>query len=211
MYRCLLLPALVPPALSGPRVSASRIVVPREIALPHPTFPSPLWKQLRRIFAAEAEDALGKMLPVAPREADSLPSDWSDQSGLRDALEAAGFSPFTQRDLRLSRALNEDYLFRLSIEPSLSRMNRSLASDFYGDDAVNLPLDGRVVLFHRGYETERVRGRLLLEKLDYLQVRASHACVKTFRTLARPNVNAERHGKPMHTVGWAGYISSELT
>lgn len=158
---------------SSPSIPASQIVVTREAALPLPRNPSNVWPMLRRIFAAEADESLHNMLPDAPCAADPLPCDWRDFARLRSELEAAGFSPFTQRDLELSEALNVGYLLRLNIVPSLSRTNESLALEFYGQDhREDLPFGGRVLLFHRGYTTENSTGRLIIPKLDYLQ--ASH-------------------------------------
>ena len=183
-----LLPAMcgvVPQTPLTPRraTPSSWIVVPQETALPQPTRHAALWLRLRRLFAAEAEETLSNLMLVP--DAESVPADYCDFSRLRDELEAAGFQPFTERDLQLSRALNVGYLLRLSIEPSLSTANASLAEDVYGSQLINgtlildanasLPFDGRMLLFHRGYGTENTRGRLLLPKLDYLQARPSSA------------------------------------
>ena len=188
--------ALAPRSRLTPRsrVSpASWIEVPQETALPQPARRTALWLRLRRLFAAEAEETLSSLMLLP--DADTMPAEWCDFGRLRVELEAAGFQPFTERDLQLSRALNVGYLLRLSIEPSLSSANASLADDFYGSRLINgtrmldvnasLPFEGRMLLLHRGYGTEITRGRLLLPKLDYLQARRSPAVrVRAQPTLA---------------------------
>ena len=101
---------------------------------------------------------------------------------VRHSLEDAGFERLSRRDLDLCEALNAGYLLRLSILPDVSRLDPSIAQEFYPEyfDAEGeakdprklseqLLFDGRVLVFWRGYSQEVTRGRLLLPKIDYLQ------------------------------------------
>lgn len=101
---------------------------------------------------------------------------------LRNSLEDAGFESLSRRDLDLCESLNAGYLLRLSILPDVSKLDPSIAEEFYpeyfDDDgrpknreklAEQLLFDGRVLVFWRGYSKEVTRGRLLLPKIDYLQ------------------------------------------
>jgi len=101
---------------------------------------------------------------------------------LRNSLEDAGFERLSRRDLDLCEALNAGYLLRLSIVPDVSKLDPSIAEEFYPeyfDDegkpknreklAEQLLFDGRVLVFWRGYSKEVTHGRLLLPKIDYLQ------------------------------------------
>lgn len=101
---------------------------------------------------------------------------------VRTSLEDAGFELLSRRDLDLCEALNTGYLLRLSILPDVSKMDPSIAQDFYPEHfdangnvldptalSEKLLFDGRVLVFWRGYSQEVTRGRLLLPKLDYLQ------------------------------------------
>ena len=99
-------------------------------------------------------------------------------SVLKRALDDGGFKLMDQRDLDLCSALNAGYLLRLSLLPDLNNLGR-VGEEFYplelstdGDDSdpmKQLILDGKVLIFRRGYTEEVTKGRLLLPKLDYLQ------------------------------------------
>jgi len=101
---------------------------------------------------------------------------------VRHSLEDAGFERLSRRDLDLCEALNAGYLLRLSILPDVSRLDPSIAQEFYPEYfdvegkakdprklSEQLLFDGRVLVFWRGYSQEVTRGRLLLPKIDYLQ------------------------------------------
>ena len=163
---------------------ARRIRMPMETALAQPRSPSSLWPMLRRVCAAEAEDELAAMLPGAPRAAEGLPCGWDDFERLHALIETAGFRPFDARDQQLSSALNAGYLLRLSIEPALAMANASFAASFPQSDGGEPLYEGRVLMYHRGYTTERSRGRLLLPKIDYLQAAVvQRAVAKVFGAL----------------------------
>ncbi|XP_016565125.1 uncharacterized protein LOC107863625 isoform X3 [Capsicum annuum] len=67
-------------------------------------------------------------------------------------LWTSGFEELSARDLRLTSALNTDYLLTLPISVDWKSASQSSA-----------------ILFRRGYATERQKGLLIVEKLDYLQ------------------------------------------
>jgi hypothetical protein len=97
----------------------------------------------------------------------------------RTSLEDAGFQLLSRRDLDLCEALNAGYLLRLSILPDVSKLDPTVAQEFYPElfDSKGKPLNdqdevlfnGRVLVFWRGYSSETTKGRLILPKLDYLQ------------------------------------------
>ncbi|CAN4096709.1 unnamed protein product [Withania somnifera] len=74
------------------------------------------------------------------------------QRALLQLLSNAGFEELSTRDLRLTSALNTDYLLTLPISVDWKSASQS-----------------SVILFRRGYATERQKGLLIVEKLDYLQ------------------------------------------
>ncbi|XP_042031368.1 uncharacterized protein LOC121778126 isoform X3 [Salvia splendens] len=74
------------------------------------------------------------------------------QRSLMRLLKNAEFEELSPRDLMLTSALNTDYLLTLPIYVDWKRA--SLSS---------------VIVFRRGYTTERQKGLLIAEKLDYLQ------------------------------------------
>ena len=100
-------------------------------------------------------------------------------SHVRTSLEDAGFELLSQRDLDLSESLNAGYLLGLSILPDLKNLDPELAQEFYpekfssksnnNNDDPGFLFDGRVLVYWRGYSEERTEGRLVLQKLDYLQ------------------------------------------
>lgn len=97
---------------------------------------------------------------------------------LKRSLDDGGFKLMDQRDLDLCSALNAGYLLRLSLLPDLKNLE-SVGEEFYppeetitngdSDGMKQLILDGKVLIFRRGYTKEITKGRLLLPKLDYLQ------------------------------------------
>ncbi len=97
---------------------------------------------------------------------------------LKRSLDDGGFKLMDQRDLDLCSALNAGYLLRLSLLPDLKNLE-SVGEEFFpseetitngdSDGMKQLILDGKVLIFRRGYTNEITKGRLLLPKLDYLQ------------------------------------------
>lgn len=107
---------------------------------------------------------------------------------LKQSLDDGGFKLLDQRDLDLCCALNAGYLLRLSLLPDVKDLYAWIGKEFYPElyaekevdgkegkdgtkknDNNNLLFDGRVLIFRRGYSEEITTGRLLLQKLDYLQ------------------------------------------
>ncbi|KAL3341550.1 hypothetical protein AABB24_025880 [Solanum stoloniferum] len=74
------------------------------------------------------------------------------QHAFLQLLSNAGFEELSARDLRLTSALNTDYLLTLPISVDWKSASQSSA-----------------ILFRRGYATERQKGLLIVEKLEYLQ------------------------------------------
>ncbi|OMO82350.1 hypothetical protein COLO4_23085 [Corchorus olitorius] len=76
------------------------------------------------------------------------------QRAFMQLLNDAQFEELSIRDLMLTNALNTDYLLTLPIYVDWKRASESNA-----------------IIFRRGYSTERQKGLLIVEKLDYLQSR----------------------------------------
>lgn len=76
------------------------------------------------------------------------------QRAFMQLLNDAQFEELSVRDLMLTNALNTDYLLTLPIYVDWKRASESNA-----------------IIFRRGYATERQKGLLIVEKLDYLQSR----------------------------------------
>ncbi|KAI3470249.1 hypothetical protein Pfo_026912 [Paulownia fortunei] len=74
------------------------------------------------------------------------------QRAFMKLLYSAEFEELSPRDLMLTSALNTDYLLTLPIYVDWKRASESSA-----------------IIFRRGYATERQKGLLIAEKLDYLQ------------------------------------------
>ncbi|RYR50842.1 hypothetical protein Ahy_A07g037443 isoform D [Arachis hypogaea] len=74
------------------------------------------------------------------------------QHAFMQLLSDAQFEELSARDLMLTSALNTDYLLTLPIYVDWKRAYESNA-----------------IIFRRGYATEKQKGLLLVEKLDYLQ------------------------------------------
>lgn len=99
---------------------------------------------------------------------------------LRSNLKAAGYRPLSERDVSLAAALKPAYLLRLSLAPSLSRLDATVlgnasaalvdrASGRVLADPIPDVYGGRLCVFFRGHDVECNRGRFLIEKLAYLQ------------------------------------------
>lgn len=74
------------------------------------------------------------------------------QRAFMKLLNDAQFEELSARDLMLTSALNTDYLLTLPIYVDWKRASESNA-----------------IIFRRGYATERQKGLLIVEKLDYIQ------------------------------------------
>ncbi|XP_042489701.1 uncharacterized protein LOC122069696 [Macadamia integrifolia] len=94
------------------------------------------------------------------------------QHAFMKLLRDAQFEELSVRDLLLTSALNTDYLLTLPVYVDWKKASASNA-----------------IIFRRGYATERQKGLLIAEKLDYLQ---SKLLQKIFFILS----------KPLGKVGW---------
>lgn len=74
------------------------------------------------------------------------------QRSFMKLLQDAEFEELSVRDLMLTSALNTDYLLNLPIYVDWKKASES-----------------NTIIFRRGYNTEKQRGQLIVEKLDYLQ------------------------------------------
>ncbi|GFH55294.1 hypothetical protein CTEN210_11770 [Chaetoceros tenuissimus] len=134
----------------------SRVVASANTKIPELNS-SPLQNKLQSIYQAVSNQQLQQ---------------WNQNNvsiqDLKESLSKAGYQPLTKRDLDLCKALNQGYLLRLSIAPSLASCDENLYQEFYNSTTDTL-LDGRVLIFKRGYNMETTNGRLIGSKLDYLQ------------------------------------------
>lgn len=134
----------------------SRVVASANTKIPD-LDPSPLQHKLQSIYQAMSNQQLQQ---------------WNQNyvsiQDLKESLSKAGYQPLTKRDLDLCKALNQGYLLRLSIAPSLASCDENLYRELYNSTSDTL-LDGRVLIFKRGYNMETTNGRLIGSKLDYLQ------------------------------------------
>jgi Protein of unknown function (DUF3754) len=146
-------------------------------ALP-PMFDEPpyLLDKLDLIYHALSHEETRKLEYLDKKETSDPDEEKRLISVLRTSLEDAGFQRLMQRDLDLCEALNAGYLLRLSIQPDVSDLDPSLAAEMHpelltknGTRTSDLLVDGRVLVYRRGYSSEKTKGRLLLPKLDYLQ------------------------------------------
>ncbi|GLT51345.1 hypothetical protein SLA2020_247620 [Shorea laevis] len=92
------------------------------------------------------------------------------QRAFMQLLYDAQFEELSARDLMLTSALNSDYLLTLPIYVDWKRASQSNA-----------------IIFRRGYTTEREKGLLIVEKLDYLQSRLLRGI---FSIISKPLVKA---------------------
>ena len=144
-----------------PHIQASVIEAAPPKALPVGAAPADLEALLLRVLTAEQQQRVSSTPP-------SL-------AVLCDELEAAGFSLLGERDLKLAETLQPTAAERLEVRPQLGRCDPSLATELEGAARAGAEVlnDGRVLIYRRGYSSEEQEGRLLLEKLDYLQEQAS--------------------------------------
>ncbi|XP_071692732.1 uncharacterized protein [Rutidosis leptorrhynchoides] len=87
-----------------------------------------------------------------PVEASRVPVDTRFQRAFIQLLYNAQFEELSAADLMLTSALNTDYLLTLPVYVDWKKASESKA-----------------IIFRRGYATERQKGLLIVEKLDYLQ------------------------------------------
>ncbi|EOD16295.1 hypothetical protein EMIHUDRAFT_210636 [Emiliania huxleyi CCMP1516] len=109
------------------------------------------------------------LLKVLTVEAVNDPPDDGDVASLCSDLRLAGFEPLGKGDAALASSLRPTAFERLAVRPRLANLDASLAREVHGSDADELLYDGRVVLWRRRYGSESREGRLVLDKLDYLQ------------------------------------------
>ena len=117
-------------------------------------------------------------------------------AGLGELLRAARYVELSGRDVEVAHALNErDYLTQTFVRADADALGTALAEGGLGTalggasspssssrsllDEDDLRTYPRVKLWYKSFETERKKGRLLLEKLDFLQSRS-------FRRLLAP-------------------------
>ncbi|XP_020112743.1 uncharacterized protein LOC109727187 isoform X3 [Ananas comosus] len=94
------------------------------------------------------------------------------QHSFMKLLRDAQFQELSAQELLLTYALNTDYLLTLPIYVDWKKASES-----------------NVIIFRRGYATERQKGLLLVEKLDYLQ---SKLLQKVFFSLSTPLKNISK-------------------
>ncbi|KAH9618227.1 hypothetical protein KSS87_016171 [Heliosperma pusillum] len=80
------------------------------------------------------------------------------QRSFMKLLQDAQFEELSARDLMMTSALNSDYLLTLPVYVDWKRASESNA-----------------IIFRRGYSTEKEKGLLIVEKLDYLQSKVLRA------------------------------------
>jgi len=117
-------------------------------------------------------------------------------AGLGELLRAARYVELSGRDVEVAHALNErDYLTQTFVRADADALGMPLAEGGLGTalggasspasssrsllDEDDLRTYPRVKIWYKSFETERKKGRLLLEKLDFLQSRS-------FRRLLAP-------------------------
>ena len=147
-------------------------------SLPPGAAPVELEALLLRVFAAEQ-----------PYWSDNTSSPGLDE--LCNDLASAGFVLLGERDAALAETLQPTAAERLAVRPQLGRCDPWLAAEldaesWASDGSVELlELDGRVLVWRRGYGSETQEGRLLLEKLDYLQEQLVDSVAEAAAGLAR--------------------------
>ncbi|CAF2093308.1 unnamed protein product [Brassica napus] len=100
------------------------------------------------------------------RSAESVSAATRFQRSFIQLLDSAGFEELSARDLALTSALNTDYLLTLPVYVDWNKTSESNA-----------------IVFRRGYATEKQKGLLLVEKLDYIQ---SVVLRGIFSTISKP-------------------------
>ncbi|CAH8387032.1 unnamed protein product [Eruca vesicaria subsp. sativa] len=100
------------------------------------------------------------------RSAESVSAATRFQRSFIQLLDNAGFEELSARDLALTSALNTDYLLTLPVYVDWNKTSESNA-----------------IVFRRGYATEKQKGLLLVEKLDYIQ---SVVLRGIFSTISKP-------------------------
>lgn len=85
-------------------------------------------------------------------------------------ISAAHFLPLSRRDVELSRSLNSDYLWQLFIKAGTDKLDASLLATRSSTPQPLLPELGPLRIWKRGYGCEVEQGRLMIQKVDYLQI-----------------------------------------
>ncbi|KVH88182.1 hypothetical protein Ccrd_024427 [Cynara cardunculus var. scolymus] len=99
-------------------------------------------------------------------EISRVPVDTRFQHAFMQLLYNAQFEELSAADLMLTSALNTDYLLTLPVYVDWKKTSESKA-----------------IIFRRGYATERQKGLLIVEKLDYLQSKLLQAL---FFSISKP-------------------------
>ncbi|KAK9826814.1 hypothetical protein WJX81_003825 [Elliptochloris bilobata] len=111
---------------------------------------------------------------LAAGAVDAGAADAADRAFLRlmlRLLSAAHYAQVSARDAAMSRSLNSDYLGQLLIQVDTARLDARLVAA--ATQGAALPDEARALLvFKRGYGQSRRAGRMLVAKLDYLQLLA---------------------------------------
>ncbi|KAK9815609.1 hypothetical protein WJX72_006739 [[Myrmecia] bisecta] len=100
---------------------------------------------------------------------------------LTTLLLKAHFIPFSARDVAMSRSLNSDYLDQLFIRADTKSMDEKLVGEHIKDRGLTEEAQSLLV-YKRGYGQARKRGRMLLPKLDYLQLLIVKGVITTATT-----------------------------
>ncbi|KAI7731134.1 hypothetical protein M8C21_029721 [Ambrosia artemisiifolia] len=100
------------------------------------------------------------------QQQDRVPVDTRFQRAFIQLLYNAEFEQVSAADLMLTSALNTDYLLTLPVYVDWKKAS-----------------DSKAIIFRRGYATERQKGLLIVEKLDYLQSKLLQAL---FFTISQP-------------------------
>ncbi len=134
----------------------------------------PLHSRLLQLYTAESRSSHTVLFP--PLSSSPLPNsakEGSALSSISSLLPLAGYTPLSAPDLSSIQSLNENYLLRLSLTPDFSPLAPS-----------PLPSEGAfgatVAMYWRGYGNETTQGRLVAEKMEYLQSNLVQAMIGYF-------------------------------
>ncbi|GMH42130.1 hypothetical protein BSKO_10049 [Bryopsis sp. KO-2023] len=137
---------------------------------PEPVFEkNEVWDFLLKVGGIEAdvEPPIDSLEKLALRMRAST-ADQEFIEGFVRLMRKAQFFPLDSRDVALSKSLNMDYLSQLFIRGDTRKLDAGLTSKFMSEE---LPPEARdMLIFQRGYGTQKEAGRWLLPKLDYIQL-----------------------------------------
>lgn len=181
-----------------------RVVTLSDGMIPQSRLPERLYRapyalrKLDDIYHSMSHEETRRLRYMDRPDAEGIPFNDEREEGklvsvVRNSLEDAGFELLTQRDMDLCNALNSGYLLRLSIVPDVKDLDPGIAQEFYPEWFAangtssrpphdNWLFDGKVLVYWRGYDTEVTRGRLLLQKLDYLQTKLVQSVAVSLKT-----------------------------